>query len=246
MLRVILARWCATLTVASALAMCVGCPTIAAQDVAEDSLALRNDFGVTFALGRDWTRAESVFVGVLSLAPDDARAYNNLGNLQVLQGRPEVALAFYDRAAEADPTDGGIRLNRALVMLIQGDSAAASAEASAAIREVGGEGEALRLLGVRQRARDKSGDKAETLPYLTEDEVRGLLQIARQDVPVDAVGSNAGADSVLTHEAVEADSAGVPPRAPAGTAADSDVAPSAPPLSAAGASDLVRFLYWKR
>ena len=92
-----------------------------------ESLEAECDYGITLALSGNPARAESVFVSLLSHSPGDARALTNLGNLELMQGEPDVALVFYGRAAQIDTADAGIILNRAVALMILGDEDLAGA-----------------------------------------------------------------------------------------------------------------------
>src|SRR5437867_8312464 len=105
------------------------------------------EYGIISALNRDLGRADSMFVWILSLSPGDPRALTNLGNLALLRGEPDLALAFYGRAALADTSDAGIVLNAATASMLLGDEEAASARAAEGTRMAGGIREAASLLG---------------------------------------------------------------------------------------------------
>jgi len=181
--------------------------------------------GVMLALAGETARAESTFLSLLSAAPRDARALNNLGNLQVLAGDPRLALAFYDRALRTDSTDAGIHLNRAAVYLLLGERERALAAAEAGVRRAGGEREAARLMGLRDEPA-RPGAKAAAAPALHRQEVRDLLRAAIARVP---------SDSARTRAATTPPPPGGAPR----------TWRSAGPRGAEG-SDAAAVLYWKR
>jgi hypothetical protein len=93
--------------------------------------------------------AESLFVAVLSDSRHDARALNNLGNIELLNNRPGVALSYFTRAQAFDSLDAGIRLNRALAYAAMGDTSSSRREASAAGRLAGSPDSVAALLGLR-------------------------------------------------------------------------------------------------
>lgn len=80
-----------------------------------------------------YEEARGYFLKARSDTATAAAAYNNLGNLALLRGDPEAALADYAQAAEKDPADAQIHLNIARVHLKQGHPQKASAEYDKAI-----------------------------------------------------------------------------------------------------------------
>jgi len=151
--------------------------------------SLRTEYGVTLAMRGDVTRAESVFVSVLSISPKDPSALNNLGNLHLIKGEPAVALAFYNRAIVYDTTDAGIRLNRSLAMMLSGDHEEAKAEAKRAVRMAGGVDLAAAMLALKTKHEPSKEAKATTQTYLSKSEVMALLESAVSDVPAETLGA---------------------------------------------------------
>ncbi len=60
----------------------------------------------------DFARALPLWDQVLELAPDDAAAWSNRGNVQLALGDPEAAIADQDRAIALDPVSADPHLNR--------------------------------------------------------------------------------------------------------------------------------------
>ena len=182
------------------------------------------DYGVSLALGGNSSRAESVFVSMLSHTRGDARALNNLGNLKLLKGDLGVALAFYENAARADSTDAGIQLNRATVLLLMGDQPRAEAAATSGVRLAGGLAQAQALIGLKNEGEAPKGDKQ---AFLNKNEIRALLRKAATSVPSDTTrrGSPGGKPASGKKPASTWVSGG--PRA-------------------ADDSDAAKVLYWKR
>jgi tetratricopeptide (TPR) repeat protein len=149
------------------------------------SLRGKTQFGVTLAMSGESSRAESVFVSLLSDSRGDARALNNLGNLRMLRGDLGVALAFYDRALSGDSSDAGIHLNRATALMLMGDEERARSAATVGVRLAGGLDKADALLGLKPES--GSGPKAAANAYVSKDEVRELLRRAARAVPSDTV-----------------------------------------------------------
>jgi Flp pilus assembly protein TadD len=220
-------------------ALGIGVSPAAATDVAPGNgeadvsragseLARLCEYGITLALGGQGGAAESVFVGLLSRAPHDARALNNLGNLRLLRGDTDVALAFYAQAGKADSADAGIMLNEATACMIAGDDEAAGARADEAVAGAGGPERAARLLGLQYtRPEDEDALRGSDRVSVTRDEALALLRAAARAVPADTTsGPAAKAEGAAAHRRKP-----LPPWRSAGARAGSDT----------GAA-----VYWKR
>jgi tetratricopeptide (TPR) repeat protein len=190
------------------------------------ALETKSRMGVALAMSGQVSRAESVFVSLLSDSRGDARALNNLGNLRVVKGDLGVALAFYDRALRGDSSDAGIHLNRATVLMLMGDDQRAAEAAARGIRLAGGVEPAETLLGIRSEGEAGQSGRAAEKKYVSKDEVRAMLRRAASAVP--------------------ASPAKGPPRdgAPATAQRKSPTWRSAGPR-AADAGDAAVVLYWK-
>lgn len=66
-----------------------------------------NRVGLIYADAQLWKEAKEWF----RKAPEDAAAWNNLGNIAAIEERWEEALKDYEKAAALDPEDAGIRRN---------------------------------------------------------------------------------------------------------------------------------------
>ncbi len=198
------------------------------------------EYGVTLAFKGEVARAESVFVTLLSIAPRDARALNNLGNLYLMKGESEVAMAFYARAQKSDTADAGIPLNRSVALMLSGKDAAAREEAAKAVELAGGLERAGSLLAVRSEQMVESKEaKAPSRTYLSKNEVMSLLKGAKSAVP------SAPTQAAQAVGGPKADSSAA--NAGAGTSA-----PAAKPkswrsagLRASEFSEIATSLYWK-
>jgi hypothetical protein len=166
-------------------------------------------------------------VWLLAKAPGDARALTNLGNLNLMRGESDVALAFYERAAASDTADAGILLNEATALLLVGEDEAAAERASVATRRAGGAQEAARLLGLRVEA---DVPKAAGTAKVSQEEILGLLRAAAAGVPADSVAKPAGTGSG--------------PGAKPPSARRAPVWRSA--AARAGSQEAASILYWKR
>src|SRR5262245_57568637 len=150
------------------------------------------DVGIAVAFHADLARAESVFVGLLAQSPGDPRALNDLGNLNLMRGEPDLAMAFYERAASADTTDAGILLNQATALLALGENEAAAKEAAYATERAGGVQAAARLLGLRV---ESEGDAAKgaAKTRMTQEEILSLLRSAATAVPPESLRARGAA-----------------------------------------------------
>ena len=148
--------------------------------------------GIANALGGNLALAESVFVSMLSRSPHDPRALNNLGNLALLRGRAEVALAFYELASARDTTDAGIVLNQATALMVLGGEDEARDLATAGVTSAGGLRAAAGLLGLTAVAETGSSpaSKAGSRPRVTQEEMMRLLKVAAGKVPMDSIRSS--------------------------------------------------------
>jgi Flp pilus assembly protein TadD len=153
-----------------------------------DSSRLRAEceYGIALALAGADARAESAFVSLLSHAPGDARALNNLGNTHLLRGDFDVALAFYQQASEADTSDPGILLNGATALMLRGDEEEAQILAAEGVRRAGGVRQAAQLLGLKAPEPSSETPKAGDRAYVRKDEVLALLRAAAANVPPDS------------------------------------------------------------
>ena len=191
------------------------------------------DLGITLALSGDNARAESIFVSLLSHSPRDPRALTNLGNLHLVRGEPDLALAFYERAAKLDSLDAGIVLNQAVALMLLNDQAMAEARANRGIEMAGGVVEASSLLGLRraeQEAEDRGADKSVEKPHIAKNEIAALLSAAKHSVPADT--TQAGGKGQSQGQAKQPGQSGQSFRS-AGT-------------RASGESVVADVIYWKR
>jgi Flp pilus assembly protein TadD len=217
-----------TLLPVASLALLAGSIAASAQE-AEDPLDRECEYGVTMALAGETGKAEEAFASMLSHAPGDARALNNLGNLHLMQGDFEVASVFYDQALEADAEDPGIRLNRAILLMLEGDEEEARREIAVAREQAGGEAEAAALLGLGTVEEGK-GAEAEGKAGLSKDEISNWLTEAMEQVP----------DSSATPDTTQANAAQGQTRKSGTLRAGGSRG------SAAGVADAKSVLYWKQ
>lgn len=152
---------------------------------AADTMDSRGEYGVNLAIGGQPTRAESVFVSMLSHTRGDARALNNLGNLRLLRGESGVALAFYERALNADSADAGIYLNRATALMIIGDENRARQSFAIGLRLAGSLERAQALLGLPPEKQPT--ERAASKTVIDPEQLRAMLHSAATTVPGDSV-----------------------------------------------------------
>jgi len=111
-----------------------------------DPLAREANFYLGLALfySGDFERAESAFSFVASRLPL-TEVYNNLGVVSARRGK-KTALEYFQRAADADPTDPDYRFNLGVALARTGDSAGAQRELKEALRLRPADSEAKALL----------------------------------------------------------------------------------------------------
>jgi Flp pilus assembly protein TadD len=183
--------------IALILSLALAAGKASAQASVPDATSRLCEYGITLALTGDFTRAESVFMALLSRAPRDGRALNNLGNLHLWHDHPDVALEFYRAASEADSTDAGIVLNTAMALRLAGDEGSAMIEAEEGVRRAGGIRDAAALLGLPYEQRDDPLEKSSDRTRMNREQALFLLRAASRAVPRDStVHSPTHADSV--------------------------------------------------
>jgi hypothetical protein len=163
------------LTLGVALGLALAVPLAGANPAPRDAWL---DTAIAQALSGRLTDAESVLVGLLSEAPNDATILNALGNVRTLEGKP--ADAFYREAIKARPESAGIRLNLAGALLDLGREAEAESVAAGAIADAGNLENARRLVGLPGTAADDSTARAANVPVSHRDIARLLARAARR------------------------------------------------------------------
>lgn len=161
----------------------------------------RSEYGIALAMSGESLHAEAVFASLLSATPGDARALTNLGNLRVMKGELTVALAFYDQALRAAPDEAGVVLNRAITLLLMGETARAEDEAARAVALAGGEPQADWLLGI-SAVEPGPASRASEKQFVSKEQIRALLQAAARRVPTSPTPSRAARDSVSSEARV--------------------------------------------
>lgn len=221
-------------------------PGVGASDAPRAGLA---EYGMTCGLIGHLDSAERAFTALLSRAPDDARALNGLGNVALLRRDAALAERFFAAAEAADPTDPGLVLNRAVALLVGGDTLNAQVEAAKGIHMAGDSRAAGDLLGLESSGGRVDTRGAPSLPIAAQELRQFLDGVARR--LKELLPRSRGAESAVTGPAVpSADSATVG----ADSLRASRVKPLPPPmLRIAGpragkpdGRDLVDVLYWKR
>jgi tetratricopeptide (TPR) repeat protein len=185
----------------------------------------RCELGVALALSGNTAEAESVFVSVLSVEPEGARALANLGNLYLMKNELDVALAFYDMAFKADPNDAGILLNRAIALMLMGEEDLAQEQAKEGVEMAGGLKAASWMLGLRWTDAGQDVSKRAEKAYVSKEEIGALLEEALKSVPADSAMADSTAAVPKEKTRLSWRSAGA---------------------RAAGATQVGQVLYWKR
>jgi hypothetical protein len=172
----------------------------AGPDTPSDSLTTACEYGTTLALLGNAAGAESVFIWMLGRSSGDARALNDLGNLALLKGQPELALSFYSRATAADSADAGIVLNQATALMVMGEQDAAAERAALGVRMAGGAKAAGRLLGLRYTGPESDASKgAASQAYLSKEELTALLGTAAGHIPAASVKPRQASSDSTAH-----------------------------------------------
>ncbi|MDP9264308.1 MAG: tetratricopeptide repeat protein, partial [Acidobacteriota bacterium] len=96
--------------------------------------------GLSLFYSGDFERAEGAFSFVASRLPL-TEVYNNLGVVSARRGK-KTAVEYFQRAADADPTDPDYRFNLGVALLRAGDNAGATRELKEALRLRQSDGEA--------------------------------------------------------------------------------------------------------
>lgn len=195
---------------------------IAGPASAEETKGSLCDLGVTLALSGDTAQAESVFVSLLS---SDPAALTNLGNIHLMNGDLEVALAFYEMAFKADPEDPGILLNRSVALMLMGEEEEAQAQAKEGIEMAGGMKDASSMLGIKMPESGQDESKGSDKVFVSKDEVGALLSAALLSVPADSAMSDSTAAAAKQKKKMAWRSAGA---------------------RAADGAQVGQVLYWKR
>jgi predicted Zn-dependent protease len=156
------------------------------SDWADSRLETLCEYGIALALGGEAARAESVFLSLLSEAPGDPRALNNLGNVALLEGDAGAAYHFYLRASTSDSTDPGILLNQATALMLLGERDGALRTAQSGVSRAGGLDRAADLLGLAFEEQGPEGSRGGKKP-LNREEALLLLERAAAKVPADSV-----------------------------------------------------------
>lgn len=145
----------------------------------------RSEYGVSLATSGEESRAESLFITMLSHTRGDARALNNLGNIRLLRGETGVALAFYERALRGDSLDAGIHLNRATAFMVIGDKDRSAESFARGVKLAGGLEQAQALLGLPPES--QAAGRAAKKTAIDPEQLRSMLKRAASTVPTDAV-----------------------------------------------------------
>lgn len=140
---------------------------------------LRAQLGIIYAQNGQRESARVEFVKLLEVPEGRAIALTNLGNLALLDGRLEEALASYQQAGALDVTDPGILLNQGLAHKLLGQTDEAEISFASAVEMAGGVEQASYLLGLHA-ADDTGRGKASKM---TADELRQMLVKAKTQVP---------------------------------------------------------------
>lgn len=158
----------------------------------EHSQNLDAEGGAGLLLAREgrYGEAEKKLGEVLAARPDDAVALNGMGNVELLSGRPDEALAKYLAAEAVRADDPGLILNEGLARWARGDRSGADSAFARAVDQLGDPEKALDLLGL---PRDSSAARGAHPTKLSLEEIRQRLRLAAARVPPPKPTAAAGA-----------------------------------------------------
>lgn len=176
-----------SLTLATVLATGVALSASVAEESSQESL--RNELGITYAKEGHFEDALRSFSLVLAANPEHAGALNNSANIYFVQGEPARARKLYERAITAAPTEGGIHLNRGILLHSIGERQASAAAVRAGLELIGDPHEAYWLLGLSSRP-PGADDRADDARALKASEIEDLLARAMADIPAAAREGN--------------------------------------------------------
>jgi len=151
-----------------------------------------NKLALTHALDGDAGAARTAWDGALAADPGNATALNNRGNLALLGGQPDSALAFYARALAVEKDPGTI-LNQGLAEFAKGDEKAADARFTQALALLPSPAAAEHLLALPPAPQGVGSARR-----LSVEEIRQRLRLAAERVPramsvaAESTGSSAG------------------------------------------------------
>jgi tetratricopeptide (TPR) repeat protein len=98
-----------------------------------EEVQVLTEVGQVYYLRGDYQKAERVFRGVLVMSPGSGDVYSAIGASLHAQGKPDEAIAYYEKALNACPNEPSAKINRAELFLAKGDREAAIKELNAAI-----------------------------------------------------------------------------------------------------------------
>jgi len=113
-----------------------------------DDFAQRNHLAITYAMRKMYDKAIAQLNAVIERDPNNAAAYNNLGNIYSRQEQVAQATQAYERARTIDAEDPGIQINQGLAYKIQGDNAKGDQILATAISKAGGYEQSSDLIGL--------------------------------------------------------------------------------------------------
>jgi tetratricopeptide (TPR) repeat protein len=79
-----------------------------------------NHYGYAYIEHGLFTEAEREFRAYIRVSPDEANAYDSLGELFLMTGRPAMAVEYYDQALRLNPLFGWSQFGRAYALAMQG------------------------------------------------------------------------------------------------------------------------------
>jgi tetratricopeptide (TPR) repeat protein len=129
----------------------------------------------------EYQKAEEQFQQIITIAPDNAAAFNNLGNLYVIEGRTDDAILSYEKARNLIPDDPGIYLNLGMGYLMTDNPTESQKMLEQAFQKLEDYKDACKLVGVPSQE-----SKAKGAEPLLADEIRSLFISAAKRTDVEA------------------------------------------------------------
>ena len=154
-----------------------------------------------------YAEAERIFRQVISLNPQDAKAYYNLGNALYAQNKLEEAITAYNQAIALNPQYAKAYNNLGYALQLQGQLEAAIASYETAIRldpnnttARNNLREAQRLLALRNTPPVARVDDRQHLPLLADEPLLPVLRSTARIIAQGTEGSTIGAGWVVKKE----------------------------------------------
>lgn len=108
-------------------------------EISLEEVQLLCEVGQVYYLRGEYAKAEKVFRGALVLSPGNGDLYSAVGAALQAQGRQDEAIAMFEQALNACPSEPSAKVNRGELFMKMGELDAAQRELNAAIELDGGQ-----------------------------------------------------------------------------------------------------------